>query len=175
MEKEPNKTLVLTAVVVVSSILSVTLIHYPVSPLSAVGIASTSSQIMSQSLPQIDETDFGDGDRAFTALLPVPPFGSALFASPDLSKTSRDLLADLIRRWESLWPEMLAKMQEGIEDYGTGQKLGSDEFMGAVSAMEKDDYMGDRCDVHVRIEFNEPPLWDYFLKGSEIVHWQAVF
>lgn len=130
---------------------------------------------MSQSSTQIDETDFGDGDKAFTALLPVQPFGSAIFASPDLSDDSRELLLDLINRWKSLWPDMLERMQQGIEDYDTVQKLGSDEFMGAISRLDKDVYMSDRSDVHLRIEFDEPPLWDYFLKGSEIVHFQAVF
>ncbi|MBX3739595.1 MAG: hypothetical protein KF712_01285 [Akkermansiaceae bacterium] len=126
-------------------------------------------------LNRIKKTDFGDGDIAFTVLLPVPPFGDADFAAPDTSRSSRDLLSDLITRWEQLWPDILERMQKGIEDYGTDQRLGSDEFMVSVSPMEKDVYMGDRSDVHLRIEFDEVPLWDYFLKGSEIVHHQAVF
>lgn len=123
----------------------------------------------------ITTTDLGDGDVAFTVLLPVPPFGDAEFAAPDVSRASHDLLSDLISRWESIWPDILDKMQKGIDDYGTGQRLGSDEFMVSVSPLKKDVYMGDRSDVHLRIEFVEAPLWDYFLKGSEIVHHQAVF
>lgn len=130
---------------------------------------------MFSSSPQIEETDFGDGDRAYTVELPIVPYGTALFTAPDLTPASRKLLVDLINRWDALWPDMLEQLQERMTDYDIDQKLGEDEFMGFVSPMEKDVYMGDKSDVHLRLDFDQAPLWDYFLKGSTIVHFQPVF
>lgn len=41
--------------------------------------------------------------------------------------------------------------------------------------MEQGVYMGDRSDVCISLDFEEAPLWDYFIKGTEIVHFQPVF
>ena len=124
----------------------------------------------------ISEIDWGDGDIAWAVELATPPFGTAIFSAPDLTGQSRELLCDLIRKWDNLWPEILEIVQEGHEGYGEiDQKLGSDEFIGSISAMKEGCYMSDKSDVHLGLEFGEPPRWDFFLKGRTIVHHQPVF
>lgn len=62
-----------------------------------------------------------------------------------------------------------------MKGYGCDQELGRDEFMGLISRMDPECYMGDKSDYFLRLEFDEPPLWDFFLKGTKIVHSQPVF
>lgn len=124
---------------------------------------------------KIRDIDFGDGDRAWGVELPTKPFDSALFATDDLSADSKALLLEIVGWWDSLWPEMLDRLQDGISGYETNQKLGADEFIGALSRTDEDCFMGDKSDIFLRLEFQEPPLWDYFLRDGEIVHFQPVF
>ena len=125
--------------------------------------------------PEIRKVDFGDGDIAVATELLTKPFGSTLFIAEDASGDSKKILEDIISWWDFLWPEMLEKLQDDIEGYETGQKLGVDEFMGSVSRMDRECYMGDKSDIHLRLEFEEPPLWDYFLRDGKIAHFQPVF
>lgn len=125
--------------------------------------------------PEIEEFDFGDGDVALGAEFSIAPFGTALIVAEDVSDDSRRIMKTLIAGWENLWPEMLDLLQDGMEDYEVEQKLGRDEFMGSIGRMKPGCYMGDKSDFHLRLEFDEPPLWDYFLKGTNIVHFQSVF
>jgi len=126
-------------------------------------------------LSQIRKVDFGEGDKAWGVELSIKPFGSTLFTTEDIGAESKALLSSIIESWNTVWPEMLDKLQDGIDGYNTDQKLGDDEFIGAVSHMNPDCYMGDKSDIFVRLEFEEAPLWDYFLRDGKIVHFQPVF
>ena len=125
--------------------------------------------------PEIVETDFGDGDIAVAVILPIAPFGDALFAGPDAGENSRRLLQELIAHWRDLWPQMLELLQDGIRDYDVETKIGRDEFIGYVARTKPGFFMSDKSDVFLRLEFEEPPRWDYFLHGWKIVHSQPVF
>ena len=125
--------------------------------------------------PSIDELDLEDGDKVFVTELPVAPFGTAFFTTPDASNDSREILNELVHRWSDLWPEMLDRLQSDMQSYGVEQKLGTDDFIGSIWRMDADCYMGDRSDYLLRLDFEEPPLWDYFLRNGEIVHFQPVF
>ncbi|MES2924730.1 MAG: hypothetical protein V4819_24465 [Verrucomicrobiota bacterium] len=124
---------------------------------------------------KIEEFDFGDGDRALMITLPIAPFGEAEFVAPDVSDDFRSLLLEVAANWDALWPDMLERLQDGISGYNLPTRLGSDEFLGGISRMEQGVYMGDRSDVCISLDFEEAPLWDYFIKGTEIVHFQPVF
>ena len=126
-------------------------------------------------LGEIEEFDFGEGDRAYAVELPIPPFGSARFAAADTSTDSRRILMNLIGSWDELWPDMRELLVERMESSAVEQKLGVHEFVGSLSRMEPDCYMEDRSDLFLRLEFEEPPLWDFFLKGRQIVHFQPGF
>ena len=60
-------------------------------------------------------------------------------------------------------------------ELGVEAVLGRDEFIGSLARMTPDDYMGDQSDIMIRLEFEEPPLWDFFVRGSTIAHSQPVF
>jgi len=123
----------------------------------------------------IREHDFGGGDLSFVAELSIAPFGVVSIASEDNTADSRNVLSELIDSWDELWPHMLERLKEDMEGYGVEQTLGVDDFIGSVSRTDKDAYMGDRADLFLRLEFEEPPLWDFFLRGKEILHFQPVF
>jgi hypothetical protein len=125
--------------------------------------------------PEIRQFDFGDGDVSLLAEFSVAPFGTAPIATDDTSAESRRILEVLIDGWDDLWPEMLEKLQDSMESYGVEQKLGRDDFQGSISPMDPSCYMGDRSDYFLSLQFDEPPLWDFFLKGTKIVHFQPVF
>ena len=123
----------------------------------------------------IFEADLGDGDQAFAVMLPVDPHGETLVAAPDNSPDSKALLQELCSHWPALWPKILEKLLEGIADYEAEVSLGEDEFIGEVSRTQKGEYMADKADIFLRLEFENPPLWDAFIKGDELVHFQAVY
>jgi hypothetical protein len=126
--------------------------------------------------PEIRTHDFGDGDVALVVELPIPPFAAVPIVTEDCSDDSRSVLDALIQGWEELWPEMLARFQVDIKRLSCGeQELGRDKFMGSISRMDPEGYMGDKSDCFLRLQFDEPPYWDFFLKGTEIVHFQPVF
>lgn len=125
--------------------------------------------------PEIEEFDFGDGDIAACVTLSITPFGETEFFAPDTSDDSKLLLRELIGAWGDLWPEMLEKLQDGMEGYEVGIKLGADEFIGSSQRTKPGYFMSDESDSYLRLEFDEPPLWDYYLRESKIVHFQPVF
>lgn len=126
--------------------------------------------------PEIRSHDFGDGDVALVVELSIPPFETVPIVAEDGSEDSRSVLDALIQGWEELWPEMLASFQEDMERLSCGeQELGRDKFMGSISRMDPECYMGDKSDYHLRLQFDHPPYWDFFLNGTRIVHFQPVF
>jgi len=126
--------------------------------------------------PSISECDFGDGDIALVVELPIPPFETVSIASEDTSSESRNMLEELVRDWDRLWPDMLERLQDSMTRYeDCEQVLGRDEFMGSICRMSPESYMGDKSDYLLRLEFDEPPLWDFFLKDIQIIHFQPGF
>ncbi len=125
--------------------------------------------------PEISDYDFGDGDIAFSITLPIAPFGETLFAAPDTKEDSKQLLLELAGLWEELWPKMLKRLQKEIKDYGVEITLGKDGFMGSIQRTEPGCYKADKADYLLSLEFASYPTWDFFLKGTKIVHFQPVF
>lgn len=121
------------------------------------------------------EHDFGDGDLAVLVELPLPPFEMIAIAAEDASDASRSMLLELIQGWDELSPKIVDQLRDGIESYDCEQELGNDEFMGSICHMDPESFMGDKSDYLLRIEFPEPPLWDFFLKDNQIIHFQPVF
>jgi hypothetical protein len=124
---------------------------------------------------EIFEADFGDGDVAFAMVLPINPYGETMVAAADTASASKILLQELLTCWPVLWSKILARLEEDISDYGAEVTLGDDEFLASVSYLEKEFYMADKADIFLRLQFDEPPLWDAFIKGDELVHFQAVY
>lgn len=119
--------------------------------------------------------DEGDGDSAAAVHLPIEPHGVALFVSPDLSADSTKLIDEVVAFWPELWPKMMTYLDIEMKEYGVEAVLGKDKFIGSLGRMTPDVYMGDQSDIMIRLEFEDPPLWDFFIRGSTIAHSQPVF
>ena len=119
--------------------------------------------------------DFLEGESASAVYLPIEPYGLALFVAPDTSLDSHNLLDEVAAVWEELWPPMRTYLDTTMKAYGVEAELGRDEFIGSLGRMTPTAAFGGRSDIMIRLEFEEPPLWDFFVKGSAIAHSQPVF
>ena len=127
---------------------------------------------------QIFEASFEDEhDVAFAADFPVEPYGDAQFGAQDKSEESHKLLQDLADNWTVLWPEMRDHLQKGITAYQVKLDLSTCEFLATVAAVEKDCYKSEEADIFVRFDFEAVPVpvWDFFIRGSRVAHFQPVF
>ena len=126
---------------------------------------------------EIEKLDFGNGDVAYGVALPIPPYGDGYFVAPDVSSDSENLLRDLHSGWTTLWPELLSSMKQAAKEYDVDLAFEADEFIGMVQHLDDDVFMGDKADVMIGIRPNENavPEWHFFIRGSEIVHFQPVF
>ena len=122
----------------------------------------------------IVEEDF-EGEKLLITSLPFEPVETLVVFAPDNSEESRRLLIELASIWHGVWPKLKDQIEEGIRDYEVDQVLGRDPCGLTVLRMEPGCFMSDQSDLMLRFEFPEPPLWDCFLKGKDIVHFQAVF
>lgn len=122
----------------------------------------------------IIEEEF-DGEQLLITGLSAEPVETLVAFAPDNSEDSRQLLLELALIWDEVWPKLKDQIDEGIKSYGVDQSLGRDQCGLSVSRMEPGYFMSDQSDLMLRFEFLEPPLWDCFLKGKEIAHFQAVF
>jgi hypothetical protein len=123
---------------------------------------------------QILEDDF-EGEKLLYAVLPAPPVEALIVFAPDTTTDSRELLQELSLSWTKIWPKLKRRVTQGIRDYKVDQLLGRDQCALCVSRMEPGYFMSDKSEIMLRLEFLEPPLWDCFLKGTKIAHFQAVF
>ena len=124
---------------------------------------------------EIFETEFGEGDIALAAEFPVEPYGQALFASLDATENSRKILQELADAWRELWPKMRQRLEQGIVGYKIELDLSSRPFIASVCPMEKGVFMSDEADIFVRFDFDDVPVWDFFIRGSHLAHFQPVF
>ncbi len=119
--------------------------------------------------------DAGVDGTAAAIHLPIEPYGLALFVAADSSPDSTKVIDEVVAVWPVLWPKMLAILDTQMKDYGVETVLGRDKLIGSVKRMTAGVYMADQSDIMIRLEFEEPPLWDFFIRGSSIAHAQPVF
>lgn len=117
----------------------------------------------------------GQGGAAAAVHLPIEPHGLAMFVAPDISADSNGLIDKVVAVWPELWPKVRTYLETEMREYGVEAVLGRDEFTGSLDWMTGDVYMGDQSDIMIRLEFDEAPLWDFFIRNSTIVHSQPVF
>ena len=95
-------------------------------------------------------------------------------------------LALLKRNWADLWPSVkrhLKGMLKDIErDFDPPVRLKACKWTAGVGPLEPDVFMGDEADLFLRIRLEESPapeddlpVWDFFIKGTAIVHSQPVW
>jgi hypothetical protein len=144
----------------------------------AVGAAIVSAVAYFMSTPNPYEKiaiELEDESTAAAIYLPIEPHGLALFVASDASPDSVKLVDEVVAVWPELWPKMRNYLDAEMKDYGVTAALGRDEFTGSLDRMSPGVYMGDQSDIMIRLEFDEPPVWDFFIRGSTIAHSQPVF
>jgi hypothetical protein len=141
------------------------------------GVALIVAIVYSMRMPKaFSKTTWVWGDKKAAAIhLPIEPHGLALFVAEDNSADSKQLINEVVAVWPELWPKMRAYLDIEMKGYGLKTVLGRDEFIGSLGRMTPDVYMGDQSDIMIRLEFEEPPVWDFFVRGSTIAHSQPVF
>ena len=116
-----------------------------------------------------------DGRFAVATEFPMEPYGTRLFCMEDDSEDSKRLLQQIDAVWPRLWPEMLSRLQETADELDLGNAVDSESLVGRGKRLEAGKFMSDRCDTYISLESDDHPDWDYFLKDSEIIHFQPVF
>ena len=123
----------------------------------------------------IFEADLGEGDHAFAVMLPFSPYGKAPCVAPDNRSDSKALLEELCSNWPTLWPKIQDKLEAGIADCEADTALDGADFIAQVARLDQDVFMADKASIFLRLEFEEAPMWDSFIKGDQLVHFQPVF
>lgn len=126
---------------------------------------------------EIFEAEFDGDDWACCAYFPVEPYGRVQLAAQDTSQGSRKLIQDLADNWTVLWPKMRDRLKKGITSYGVELDLSRSEFFATIGAVEEGCYKFEEADVYVEFNFTDVPVpvWDFFIRGSRIAHFQPVF
>lgn len=102
----------------------------------------------------------------------VTPYGVMQVYTQDFES---DLLSDLQQRWAELWPAIRMKLEEMCSRYEISQRLKTTDWVAAIQRMQPDVFMGDKADFLFSLKLGETyPEWDFFLKGSTIVHAQPI-
>lgn len=119
--------------------------------------------------------DAGEDGAAAAIHLPIEPHGLALLVAPDCTPASSKLIDEMVAVWPELWPKIKSCLDAEMKEYGVEAVLGKSNFIGSFGRTTPEAYMGDKSDIMIRLEFEKPPLWDFFIRSSTIVHSQPVF
>ena len=121
--------------------------------------------------------EYDEDGTAAAIHLPIEPHGLALFVAPDDTVASHALIDEIVAVWPQLWPKMRHYLNTEMKGYSVEAVLGRDELIGSLDRMTPDVYyvMGDKSDIMIRLEFEKPPVWDFFIRGTIIAHSQPVF
>jgi len=123
----------------------------------------------------VAEVELDDGSKALVIGLSSSPLDCLAIFAPDVSEDSKRLLGELGASWESLWPKIKNELEKEIREYETDQVLEPDACIGSVTRIQSGEYKSDISDIHLRLDFGDAPLWDSFIRGTNLAHFQAVF
>src|SRR5262245_5854854 len=134
---------------------------------------------------EISEYQLNTGVAALGVELPIAPYGDVLMHGDDTSENCRALLVEIIGTWERLWPTMRKRLQECNENLATPVIIRPGTHLACVARTQKGCFMADKSDIYLSLEFaasetvsedaDAPSQWDYFIRGSRVVHFQPVF
>lgn len=122
------------------------------------------------------------GERLYRAKVQIPPHGTCFLVSEDSSESSLANLISIARQWDELWPAMSKFIETEGAEYGCDSQIsGTQDHDGdgilsvGVGLIRKGEYLSDKANILVSIEFDDPPLWNFFIKDNQIIHAQPVF
>jgi hypothetical protein len=120
--------------------------------------------------------------KLVTITVNIPPYGRMQIGGVE----GDEALSTFRRNWPKLWPKVkrnLKSMLRGYrESFEVPIRLTNQKWLGEGSTLDPDVFMGDQADLYLRIQLEEPPdwedsfpVWDFFIKGTTVVHCQPVF
>jgi hypothetical protein len=122
------------------------------------------------------------GETLYRIKAQNPPHGTCFLVSEDSSDSSLSNLISIARQWDELWPAMFKFIETEGAEYGCDSPIsGTQDHDGdgilsvGVGLIREGEYLSDKANVLVSIEFDEPPLWNFFIKDNQITHAQPVF
>jgi hypothetical protein len=107
--------------------------------------------------------------RAITVA--IPPYGSMRM----IDASGGDALSVFAANWGELWPKVRSNLEEMCEYSGKSDDLKAPVWTAEGEWLESDVFMSDEADLFLRIVLREVPVWDFYIKDTEIVHCQPVF
>lgn len=117
------------------------------------------------------------GLEGWSIMLPIPPNGDiqlTVFKSSEY----RAMLEEINSNWDDLWPKLKSRLEEGTgkDGYNTEQRIDGESFSMQADLVESDAFMSDESDYVISFSFEkEVPVWDAFIRGKEVTHFQPVY
>jgi hypothetical protein len=128
---------------------------------------------------EIWTVELDDGSQCLALVgVPVPPYGAIVIKADGSAAGDETFLKTIQSAWPELWPQMREKLLSKIAAYQVDVDPSRDDFGACAGWTDPDTYQGDVSDIHLSFEFYcEPgyPVWDFFIRGTNIVHFQPVF
>lgn len=95
-----------------------------------------------------------------------------MYCAPDDSELLKAVKSD----WPELWPKISRALKEMSDLYERSDMLKLPKWIAWAAKLTPDVWMHDKADFWLGIQINgEWPMWDFFMKGTDIVHHQPVF
>ena len=120
--------------------------------------------------------------KLVTIAVNIPPYGRMRVGGVE----GDEALSTFRRNWPKLWPKVKRNLKSMLrryrESFEVPIRLTKQKWLGQCSSLDSDVFMGDQADLYLRIQLEEPPdwedsfpVWDFFIKGTAVVHCQPVF
>lgn len=107
--------------------------------------------------------------------LPISDTEAAEFDCYDIDDASKKRMEEIAFKWDVLWPQIQNAFEEGVESYGTNQKIGGEGF-GGFFTFSADEGSELDCDFGIGFQMSDDvPGWDFEITGWTVSGYQAVY
>ena len=124
----------------------------------------------------LQSNDIGDTKiDSLSVLLPISTTELAEFDSYDTDDATKSRIEEIAERWDELWPQINGAFLEGVESYGTDQRIGGPGF-GGFFVFCADDGSKLDCDFSIGFQMSDDvPGWDFSITDWKVEGYQAVY
>jgi hypothetical protein len=121
-----------------------------------------------------------------TITVNIPPYGTMGIVGFE----GEDTLSVLKSDWPKLWPAVQKTLKSQLRLYAefaeTPIRLGGQKWSAKACKADAECFMGDQADVYLHVEWEQPsnwdedcdgtfPSWDFFVKGTAVMHCQPAY